>query len=104
MCQALVALLRRQDDGAGRIKFVNIASMAYAPRENEGIEFEDAMETIHAILRDGTVLKGTEALKRLYATVGLGWAAQLGDLPIVSQVGAAGGQRGRVGGGGGRCC
>ena len=28
----------------GRIKFVNIASMAYDPAENEGILYEEAME------------------------------------------------------------
>ncbi len=36
MCMALVAMLKRQDDGRGLISFVNIASMAYNPRENEG--------------------------------------------------------------------
>lgn len=86
MCLSLVSMLKRQDDGQGRIKFVNIASMAYDPVENEGILYEEAMETIHAIKRDGTILKGTEALKQLYSAVGMGWAAQFGDLPIISTV------------------
>lgn len=86
MCLSLVSMLKRQDDGQGRIKFVNIASMAYDPAENEGILYEEAMETIHAIQRDGTILKGTEALKMLYGAVGLGWAAQFGDLPIISTI------------------
>jgi predicted DCC family thiol-disulfide oxidoreductase YuxK len=41
-------------------------------------------QTIHAIQRNGTILKGTDALKQLYAAVGLGWAAAFGDLPIIS--------------------
>eukprot|EP00887_Chlorella_sp_A99_P003061 scaffold9.g3061.t1 len=86
MCLALVSLLRRQDDGRGLIKFVNIASMNYNPAENEGILYEEAMETIHAVLRNGTILKGTEALKNLYDTVGLGWAARFGDLPVISNI------------------
>ena len=45
------------------------------------------METIHAIHRDGTILTGTDALKALYDTVGLGWAARLGSLPILGEVG-----------------
>jgi hypothetical protein len=45
-----------------------------------------ALQTIHAIQRDGTILKGTEALKALYSAVDLGWAAQFGDLPIISDV------------------
>ena len=44
------------------------------------------METIHAIRRNGTILKGTEALKELYDTVDLGWAARIGDLPVISTV------------------
>lgn len=43
-------------------------------------------QTIHAVRRDGTILKGTEALKTLYQSVDMGWAAQLGDLPIISTV------------------
>lgn len=30
-----------------------------------------------------------QALKTLYDTVGLGWAARLGDLPVISQVRSA---------------
>ena len=44
MCLSLVSMLRRQDEGAGRIMFVNIASMAYQSAENEGILYEEAME------------------------------------------------------------
>lgn len=43
-------------------------------------------QTIHAIKRDGTLLKGTDALKQLYSAVDLGWAAQFGDWPIISNV------------------
>jgi hypothetical protein len=49
------------------------------------------METIHAIKRDGTILTGTDALKELYDTVGLGWAARLGNLPILGEVRFGGG-------------
>jgi hypothetical protein len=30
----------------------------YDPASNEGIEYEDAMEDIHAIKKDGTIVKG----------------------------------------------
>lgn len=45
-----------------------------------------SLQTIHAIQRDGTIMKGSDALKKLYSAVGLGWAAQFGDLPIISTV------------------
>jgi hypothetical protein len=44
-----------QDNGKGAIKFVNIAADDYNPSKNMGIEYEEAMETIHAILPDGSV-------------------------------------------------
>lgn len=37
MCNQLMSTLRDRDGGKGRIKFVNIASMTYDGRENEGV-------------------------------------------------------------------
>ena len=86
MCNQLVATLKSKDNGQGRIKFVNIASLSFNPNENEGITYEDAMETIHAIQRDGTILTGPAALKGLYSAVGWGWIADVMALPIVDQL------------------
>ena len=86
MCNQLMQTLKNKDAGLGRIKFVNIASLKYNPRDNEGVTFEEAMETIHAIKRDGTILTGPNALKTLYDTVGWGWIATLMALPIVDKV------------------
>lgn len=33
----------------------------YEAAANGGVEYEDAMEDIHAIKRDGTVIKGAQA-------------------------------------------
>ena len=40
-----------------------------------GILYEEAMETIHAVLRNGTILKGTEASQRRQQGAGLMWRA-----------------------------
>lgn len=37
-----------------------------------------------AIYPDGHVIQGTEALKALFTTVGLGWAVYISDLPIIT--------------------
>lgn len=70
-----------------------------------GISYEEAMETIHAIQPDGTVLQvsglvalvvscrldlschaqGTGALEQLFETVGLGWATRIMELPIINK-------------------
>mmetsp|Transcript_21371 Transcript_21371/g.46741 ORF Transcript_21371/g.46741 Transcript_21371/m.46741 type:complete len:400 (+) Transcript_21371:151-1350(+) len=86
MCQSLMAVLKRQDNSRGLIKFVNIADPNYAPKKHMGITYEEAMDTIHAIQVDGTVLMGTDALKALFDTVGLGWATKLSDLPGLNKV------------------
>ncbi len=84
MCRTLKNVLTRQDGGAGRVAFINIADPAFDPEAHEGIEYEDAMETIHVIKRDGDVVTGPDALKLLYDTVGLGWASRAAALPVVS--------------------
>ena len=86
MCTQLRSTLRDRDGGQGRLKFVNIASVTYNPRDNEGITYEDAMETIHAIKRDGTIVTGPAALKELYRVVGWGWIAEVMALPIVDKI------------------
>ena len=42
------------------------------------------MDTIHAIRPDGRVLQGTDALRALFDTVGLGWVVTVMQLPIVA--------------------
>lgn len=86
MCNQLMSTLRSKDGGQGRIKFVNIASLSYNPRANEGVTYEEAMETIHAIKRDGTIMTGPAALQELYSAVGWGWIAAFMGLPVVDQV------------------
>ena len=44
------------------------------------------METIHAIRPDGRVLMGTDALRLLFNTVGLGWAVDLMEIPVIARV------------------
>ena len=55
LCRSLKAMLERQDKGRGIINFIDIADLDYDPEQNEDIEYEMAMDTIHAIKRDGEV-------------------------------------------------
>jgi hypothetical protein len=52
-----MTVLSRQDGDKGRINFINIADPLYEPRNHMGISYEEAMETIHAIYPDGTVIQ-----------------------------------------------
>ena len=87
MCRTLRNVLSRKDGDQGRVAFVNIADRRYDAAAHAGIEYEDAMDTIHVIKREGEeIVTGPEALRLLYATVGLGWASKLAQLPVVSSV------------------
>lgn len=86
LCRQLMALLSNKDQGRGLINFVNIASLTYAPEENASITYEEAMQTIHVIKRDGTIITGPDALKLLYETVGWGWYSKLASLPLIEKI------------------
>ncbi len=85
MCKQLMSTLKAKDGDQGRIKFVNIASLSYNPRDHEGITYEEAMESLHAIKRDGTIMTGPAALQQLYSAVGWGWVSSLMALPLVDK-------------------
>ena len=91
LCRMLKDALSRGDErtnppGAQAICFVNIADLDYDPGLNKDIEYKTAMETIHAIRADGTVLTGTTALEALYEAAGMGFVTTLMRLPIASAV------------------
>ncbi|KAI8471497.1 MAG: hypothetical protein J3K34DRAFT_376486 [Monoraphidium minutum] len=85
MCTTLKGVLERQDK-AGAIRFVDISDVDYDPMANMGVEFEDAMTTIHAVLPDGRVLQGTDALRGLFGEVGLGWVVGLMESPVLAKL------------------
>ncbi|GBG00293.1 thiol-disulfide oxidoreductase [Raphidocelis subcapitata] len=85
MCLTLKGVLERNDRDA-RIRFVDISDIDYDPMANMGVEFEDAMQTIHAIRPGGAVLQGTDALHELFGTVGLGWVVSVMESPLVSKL------------------
>lgn len=81
LCMREVDMLRRRDAGQGRICFVDVAAPDYSPADNADISFEAAMERIHAVLPDGTVVKNVEVFRRLYEQVGLGWVYAITKIP-----------------------
>ncbi|KAL6973283.1 hypothetical protein U1Q18_027463 [Sarracenia purpurea var. burkii] len=73
LCMREVNMLRERNKRYGAIKFVDISSDEYNPKENHGLDYKTVMGRIHAILSDGTVVTNVEAFRRLYEAVGLGW-------------------------------
>ena len=86
LCVREVNFLRKRDAGRGLVAFVDIASVDYNPEENGGVDFETAMGRIHAVLKDGTVIKNVEVFRRVYETLGMGWVYAATKWPVIGAV------------------
>ncbi|QDZ17864.1 hypothetical protein A3770_01p03820 [Chloropicon primus] len=83
LCMSLVNMLKRRDD-KGKICFVNLRDPDYDPVLNEGITFEEGMDTIHVIKESSEILRGPEALELLYSAANLGWIQKIMEFPVLN--------------------
>ena len=66
---------------------MNIADPLYDASKHQGVTFEEAMDTLHVLKRDGGErLQGLTAIETLFGVVGFGWAVKLATLPPVGFV------------------
>lgn len=86
LCVREVNFLRAKDAGRGLVKFVDIAAEDYNPTEHGGVDFETAMERIHAVLADGRVIKNVEVFRRVYETLGMGWVYAITRVPVIGAI------------------
>jgi predicted DCC family thiol-disulfide oxidoreductase YuxK len=84
LCAREIQLLRRLDRRQ-RIGFVDIAARDFQPSAY-GLTRAVLMAEIHARLPDGSVIRGVEVFRRLYAAVGFGPLVALTRLPGISQL------------------
>ena len=73
---AWLASLRRAD----AVLFVDIAAADF-DAASLGLDPDDLMGEIHALMADGEVVIGMEVFRRVYAALGLGWITALTSLP-----------------------
>jgi len=71
LCRREMEALARRDR-AGRLALEDIAAPEFDPARY-GLTQQAAMDRIHGVLPDGTVIEGMEVFRRAYAAVGLGW-------------------------------
>jgi predicted DCC family thiol-disulfide oxidoreductase YuxK len=86
LCLREVNFLQKRDAGRGIVAFVDIADLDYDPAEHGGVEFEDAMGRIHAILPDGTVIRDVAVFRRVYEELGMGWIYAATQWPILGAI------------------
>jgi predicted DCC family thiol-disulfide oxidoreductase YuxK len=84
LCRREIGMLRRLDRRE-RIRFTDIAAAGFDPA-GVGRTQDALMAEIHGRLPDGTLIRGVEVFRRLYAAVGFGPLVWLTRLPGLSQL------------------
>jgi predicted DCC family thiol-disulfide oxidoreductase YuxK len=83
-CRREVEWLKRRDR-AGRLATEDISALGFDPSKY-GLTRDEVARVLHGVKRDGTVLKGMDAVREAYRTVGLGWVTAPTRLPLVRGV------------------
>ena len=84
VCRSLKSALESTGKGKGKVWYVDISDPAYDASKHQGVSFEEAMETIHVLKREGgEPLTGLPAVEALFAEVGMGWAVKLATMPAI---------------------
>ena len=83
LCVREVEMLRAKDDGRGKLDLVDIASDDYDAKENAGIEYAEAMKTIHGLDAANNVYTGVEVFEKAYKAVGLGYVYAFTKVPFL---------------------
>ena len=85
LCRRETDFLRGRDK-FGQIRFVDISSDDYDPKNFQNISYEKAMSNLHGILNNGNLIQGLDVLAYAYQLVGLGWVYFPIKIPIVSDL------------------
>jgi predicted DCC family thiol-disulfide oxidoreductase YuxK len=86
LCVREVNFLTRRDSGRGIVTFVDIADLDYCAADHGGVEFAQAMGRIHAVLPDGSVIRGVEVFRHVYDVLGIGWIYAATKWPMIRPV------------------
>ncbi len=66
----------------GYLRFININSSDFFSNLKFGISYKQAMERIHALKSDGTLIKDIEVFQEAYSLIGLSWIYAPTKFPI----------------------
>ena len=81
-----VKFLQKRDRNSA-VKFTDLCALDYDPTQNGHVTYEEGMKKIHAVLPDGTVLKGLAVFESVYSAVGLGWVYSFAKIPFLFRFG-----------------
>jgi len=66
----------------GYLSFIDINSSNFSLDSKYGITYKQAMERIHALKSDGTLIKDIKVFQESYGLIGLGWIYAPTKIPI----------------------
>ena len=85
LCRRETDFLKGRDE-FGQIRFVDISSDDYDPKNFQNISYEKAMSNLHGFLNNGDLILGLDVLSYAYQLVGLGWVYFPTKIPIISNL------------------
>ena len=86
LCMHEVRFLQKRDK-KNLVKFTDICALDYDHESNGHVTYEEGMKKIHAVLSDGTVVKGLKVFEKVYGAVGLGWVYSFSKFPLLFRFG-----------------
>ena len=84
LCKREVDFLRSRNQ-KGYLSFIDINSSDSFIDLKYGITYKQAMERIHALKCDGTLIKDIKVFQEAYSLIGLGWIYAPTKLPVIDK-------------------
>ena len=85
LCQREVDFLQSRNE-EGNLNFIDINSSDFLFELEYGITYKQAMERIHAVRKDGSIIKDIRVFQEAYSLIGLGWVYAPTKLPILDML------------------
>ena len=85
LCQREVNFMQSRNQEA-KLKFIDINNSDLSLELNYGITYKQAMQRIHALKSDGSIIKDLKVFQEAYKLIGLGWVYAPTKLPIIDKL------------------
>jgi len=85
LCKREVDFLRSKNQ-KGYLNFIDINCYDFSLDLKYGITYKQAMDRIHALKSDGSVIKDIKVFQEAYSLIGLGWIYAPTKLPVLDKV------------------
>ena len=84
LCKREVDFLQSKNQ-KGTLSFIDINTSDFSSDLKYGITYKQAMDRIHAMKSDGSVIKDIKVFQEAYSLIGLGWIYAPTKLPILDK-------------------